>query len=402
MRLFRLICFLILSSFVIAHSQTGCTDPLANNYNPSAISNDGSCTYDITTQSYAAKGPINSFATESSGLVYTNGVLWTHNDSGNASDIFKVDTATGALIQRVSIVNFSNTDWEDITADSNYIYVGDFGNNNGTRIDIKILKIDKAQLTSTASVITASAQAINFSYSDQTNFSSNGSTNFDCESVISFGNFLYLFTKNRGDLQTRVYKLSKTPGTYTISPYSSYNVNGKITGADYNKQKNEVALIGYMSSNKNSFIYYLNDFTGDQFFSGNKRRVEIGNATNDWQTEGIAYASGNKLFISCETSYTQATLYTTQLSNITLVGINKHENIIPHLKIYPNPSHSLIYLDSQLNHVRIRVLNLAGQLLLDEEIVVSLDLSHLNSGVYIIQLLDENKKLTSIEKFVKY
>jgi hypothetical protein len=78
-----------------------------------------------------------------------------------------------------------------------------------------------------------------------------------------------------------------------------------------------------MASNKNAFIYYLNDFSGDLFFSGNKQRVEIGNSTNDWQTEGIAYRSMNELYISCETSYTTATLYQTLKSSMLVVGSNE-------------------------------------------------------------------------------
>ena len=32
---------------------------------------------------------------ETSGVIYHNGKLWTHNDSGNAAVIFSIDTATG-------------------------------------------------------------------------------------------------------------------------------------------------------------------------------------------------------------------------------------------------------------------------------------------------------------------
>ena len=397
MKLFLQTLFLVTLS-ARSFSQTGCTDPAAANFNPSALTNDGSCNYAVTNESYTARGPIFSFATESSGLVYTDGVLWTHNDSGNQSDIFKLDTATGALLQKVSVVNFANVDWEDITADSNYIYVGDFGNNNGTRIDLKVIKIAKSQLTSTASVITITAQAINFSYSDQTSFTSNSTTNFDCESVISIGNSLYLFTKDRGDFQTRVYKLSKTPGTYTISPYTSYNVNGKITGADYNQQKNEVALIGYMASSKNSFIYFLNNFSGDLFFSGNKRRVEIGNATQDWQTEGITYASPNELFISCETSYTPATLYSSFKPFATPVGLKEQIQNISAIKIFPNPSQGNITIESDRTLDEIIVTGLDGKIIFSEnhesnKLVLSSENFGSLRGCFILKVLIDGEWL---------
>ncbi len=352
-------------------SQAGCTDPAANNFNPGALTNDGSCTYNTSSLSVIAKGSLISNVTESSGLVFTNGAMWTHNDSGNSSNIFKVDTGNAALLQNVTITNFPNVDWEDITADANYIYVGDFGNNNGTRTDLKILKIDKSQLTSTLAAISVTAQAINFSYSDQVSFASSSTHNFDCESVISIANSLYIFTKDRGDLQTRVYKLSKTPGTYTVSPYTSYNVNGLVTGADYNPVTQEVALIGYKSGHKNSFLWFLNDFASDLFFSGNKRRVELGNSIVDWQTEGITYISANEFFISCETSDPPATLYRTAKSLIvptsTVTGISESISIANKIKIYPNPVRDYFEIESPEEISEIEIFGYDGKIIFSEK-----------------------------------
>src|SRR5664279_1470860 len=88
---------------------------------------------------------------ESSGVCYTDGNCWTFGDSGNLNGIYKIDTTTGAVKQIVIVQNFSNTDWEDITADSSYIYVGDFGNNDGNRRDLKVIRIKKADLNSSSS-----------------------------------------------------------------------------------------------------------------------------------------------------------------------------------------------------------------------------------------------------------
>jgi hypothetical protein len=394
---------LLISLLFITHfrcfSQSGCTDPTANNFNPSAIINDGSCTYNTSSLSVSIKGSVSPILTESSGLVFTNGVLWSHNDSGNPNNIFKIDTANGAVLQTVSITNFQLIDWEDITADSNYIYVSETGNNNGTRTDLKILKIDKSQfLTNTLTAVSATAQSINFSYSDQVSFASSSSHNFDCESLISIGNFLYIFTKDRGDLQTRVYKLSKTPGTYTVSPYSSFNVNGLITGADYNKQTNEVALIGYMSPHKNSFLYILNNFTGDMFFSGNKRRIEIGNSANDWQTEGITYISANELFLSCETSYVPATLYRTFKSSMIIVatGIKERKLNGEGLKIYPNPTSGYFEIESNQAIIELNVMSLDGNIIFSDKsgnkkVTLKTEIISAENGCYILKVRTEDR-----------
>ena len=95
-----------------------------------------------------------------------------------------------------------------------------------------------------------------FSYADQTNFASNQLNNFDCESMVSVCNLLYLIAKNHGGGQTKVYKVSKILWTYSLNVISTYNVLGLLTVADYNHTTNEIGLIGYLPPNlKNSFNY---------------------------------------------------------------------------------------------------------------------------------------------------
>lgn len=264
---------------------------------------------------------LSAFAPESSGIVLSDGFIYTHNDSGNSSVFYKIKPEDGALVQSISVTNYPNVDWEDITADENYIYLGDCGNNDGIRTNLKILKISKSQLTSqTGQTASVTAEAIEFSYSDQTSFLSSSTHNFDCETVISKGDSLYLFTKNRGDNNTKVYKLSKTPGKYSLTTLTSYAVNGLVTGGDYNATTNEIVLIGYSASgHKNSFVFLLSNFTGDSFFGGTVARKTIGNATNDWQTEGIAFGStdGKKIFVSCETTaFSKSKLYSTNKTTL--------------------------------------------------------------------------------------
>ena len=139
----------------------------------------------------------------------------------------------------------------------------------------------------------------------RTDFSRNNLNNFDCESILSIGDSLYIFSKDRGDNLTRVYRLSKVPGIYRISPYTSYNVQGRICGASFNADINELVLIGYLAGTTHSFIWMMNDFNGTDFFSGRKRRIEIGDNLLHWKTEGIAFENNNRIFISCETSVSQ-------------------------------------------------------------------------------------------------
>ena len=381
-------------------AQTGCTDPAASNYNPVATSNDGSCIYPVTHKSPVLRGALNTIITESSGVEWTDGKLWTHNDSGNPPEIYSIDTTDGHTLQTVVIDNYPNVDWEDITADSNYIYVGDHGNNNSDRTDLKVLKIAKTDI-GTGSTVHVNAQAISFRYTDQTLFGSGTTNNYDCEALISIKDSLYIFTKDRGDLQTRVYKMPKTPGTYALDLYTSYNVNGLITGADYNANTHEIVLIGYFKGHINSFLWYLSDYQGDMFFSGNKRRIEIGNG-QEWQTEGVCWLSDTRIFISCETTDAiPASLYvsdnifaTTQVENV-----NQEQSI----KVYPNPAGNEMIFENTGSEAVYKIMDAIGRVIecgVIEKGNRILDIKNLVAGIYYIEFSSPGKELmiTTIEK----
>jgi Secretion system C-terminal sorting domain len=400
-----IVLLLLFTQFI--NAQLGCTDSNANNYNAAATTNNGSCTYNPSTQIVSEIGLLTPTVPESSGLVYENGFIWTHNDSGNANAFYKINASTGAILQTITISNFSNIDWEEITADNDYFYIGDFGNNSGDRTNLKVLKIDKSQfINSTATTVSVTATAINFSYADQTSFVSNQQNNFDCEAMISVGNYLYLFTKNRGDFQTKVYKLDKTVGTYSLNVYSTYNISGLLTGASYNAATNEVVLLGYLPPNAtNSFLYYLNDFNTDLFFSGNVRRVEIGNSNDAWQTEAVAFKNANEIFISCETTgFTNAKLFLSNKSSITLN--NKDFENEQKLIVYPNPASDFLNIDIENSQAKISIFNLLGQevfasnqdnLLTKNQLRI--DISSLKEGIYFLNVLEGQYK--SIIKFIK-
>jgi hypothetical protein len=307
---------LLLACFSFANSsfsQSGCTDIQANNYNSNAAVNNGSCTYNITNDTYTAVTNLSATINETSGLIFWRNYFWTHNDSGGANAIYSLDSTTGNVIQTVTITNATNIDWEDIAQDNNFIYIGDFGNNvNGNRTNLRIYKIAKADITNAAAV-NVTAEIINFNYSDQTNFAPTGSNNtdFDCEALFAKGDSLYMFSKNWLNFQTRLYRLPKIAGTYSAQYLQTFNTDGLITGADYNAVCNRVVLSGYRRvANGATFIWNLFDFAGTDFFGGNKRRIETQIINSTGQVEGICFLDGN-------------TIYTTRENNVTFGGTQR-------------------------------------------------------------------------------
>jgi hypothetical protein len=298
MKQFYLIAACISVLNLSANAQVnGCTDPAANNFNAAATVNNGSCTYNNTSLGSHFKYNLSSTLNETSGLLWWNGAIWTHNDSGGDPFLFAVDTTTGNITRTVTVTNAVNTDWEDIAQDDNYIYIGDFGNNaNGNRTDLKIYKVSKSDVLAGDNV---TAEIINFSYEDQTDFTPTGSnnTNFDCEAMITYGSSLFLFSKNWVNQQTKLYEVPNTAGTHTALKRAELNVQGLITGADAVANKRTIVLTGY-STTLTPFVYLLYDFSGTSFFEGNKRKVPL-NATFT-QMEGIAAIKSDHYFISNE------------------------------------------------------------------------------------------------------
>lgn len=165
---------------------------------------------------------------ESSGLVAVNGELFTHNDSGGDPVLYSVDPQNGQVLREVWIANAQNVDWEDVCADDLYVYVGDIGNNNGNRQDLVIYKVAKSDFLNADTV---QSEKIEFAYADQSSFSSNPLTNYDAEGLIALQGTLYLFTKNRGNLQCNVYAIPSMAGQFVVPAIDQIASQGLITAA---------------------------------------------------------------------------------------------------------------------------------------------------------------------------
>ena len=86
---------------------------------------------------------------ESSGLIASRtspGSYWTHNDAGNGPLIYAFDSQ-GRSRGVWQVTGATAVDWEDLSAgpgpkpDTNYLYIGDIGDNDGTRSEIVVYRI---------------------------------------------------------------------------------------------------------------------------------------------------------------------------------------------------------------------------------------------------------------------
>ncbi len=302
--------FLLITS-IPSYSQSGCTDSLANNVTPGATINDGSCKYNITTYTPPVKvSAISNIMIESSGLQWADSSLWSFSDGGGAAAIYRIDTLSNALLQTVQLAGATNIDWEDIAFDGTYFYVGDFGNNaNGARTDLKIYKFPLSAISPYSSkpvdtIPASQIDVISFKYSNQQTpvATRANNTKYDCEAMIVDSGKIHLFSKNWIDLNSTHYVISSTlAGSYTADSIETLQTNYLVTAADKAPGQNMIVLLGYQTTGfGNHFIHILSDYNGGRYFNGNKRRINLPNASQMGQAEGITFRNTRYGYISNE------------------------------------------------------------------------------------------------------
>lgn len=291
---------------------------------------------------------------ESSGLIMMNGRIITLTDSGNPPTLYEIDTTNGTASRTIYVGNATNVDWEDICADSNFIYIGDMGNNQGTRQDLKIYKVAIADYLNTTND-TIWADTISFSYADQTTFNpAPFQTNYDAESLISFGDSLYILTKQWSKPGTTIYSLSKTTGSYSIHKIDSLQMGGVVTAADYNPATGFLAVV----SHTNNYATLLVDYG---WYPGKlpdpTRQGYMLQVKNSLQVEGAGIDNMGHIYFSSETGILgDGILSKTRYPNI---GITEHTTVS--LGIFPNPSHGTIHLENAEQVKRVSVVDMQGK-----------------------------------------
>ncbi len=248
---------------------------------------------------------------ECSGLaVLPSGNIAMINDSGNDPELFICDFS-GKIVKKIDLPKVENIDWEDLSYANGYLYIGDIGNNKNKRENLSIYKYkvrenDEVKLEG----------IISFSYQNQIEFPpADVSKNFDAEALITVGDSLFIFTKNRTKPfsgYTYVYGMSNQPGSYTLSPLDSFKTGiGErdyywVSGAAYQSSSNTLVLLGYDK------VWFFYDFKGTDFFGGAHKVFQMKNLM---QKESIDFVNENTLIITDEeNSYGGGLIYQAHFS----------------------------------------------------------------------------------------
>lgn len=231
---------------------------------------------------------------ETSGLSFFNDKLYTFNDSGNSSELFEIDKNSGNILNILKI-SAKNKDWEALANDGKYFYIGDFGNNGGTRRDLEIYKVPFQN----NELKNDSVKIISFYYPYQTEFIPKyTNTDYDAEAMIYLNGKLHVFSKEWA---------SKSVSHYIVDPeisekqkaekIESYKTNFVVTDASYFDKK--LYLIGYTKKTE-VFLDVFDETESGIFFKQKPKHYYLGSSLSIGQIEGIAvdekgvYISGEK------------------------------------------------------------------------------------------------------------
>lgn len=343
---------------------------------------------------------------ETSGLTYFNNKLITHNDSGNTPQLFELDTISGIINRTVTISNATNVDWEDIAQDTNYLYIGDIGNNSGSRTDLKVYRILKSEFLANTSV---TADVINYAYADQVDFTPNlNNTNWDAEGLIVWGDYLFIFSKNWINNEVDLYVIPKVPGTYTATKEDSFNAQGLVTAVERSPNSDTVYLLGYSEDSITPFLIMLTSISIDPpsnfalFSNSVKIRfdnfVGLGN-----QVEGICFIVQNngtdRMFMSNEKFVFGPATFDPKLRSVDINNETLSSNFeeLSEIKLTPNPFSNVIQISERVEGIQIY--DALGRLVVSLTDTNTVPTTVLPNGMFYVHV--RSSKGLSVFKMVK-
>lgn len=126
---------------------------------------------------------------------------------------------------------------------------------------------------------------------------------------------------------------------------------------------------------------------------------------NKLRTDPEYFVTQNKIFIYYNIFHNGIwELWVSQVNGQVITGFEEQEPHEDKLKIYPNPSTNLLYIEASIDLRTVEILNLKGnkqrvKMLSDDPSMIVLDISELPSGIYLINIMGEKNR--KVGEFIK-
>tara|TARA_B100000886_G_scaffold243152_1_gene170791 strand:+ start:541 stop:1413 length:873 start_codon:yes stop_codon:yes gene_type:complete len=231
---------------------------------------------------------------ETSGLEIVNEVFVTHNDSGGEPSLYFFNL-NGDIINSIKLYEESfwdsyNNDWEDVTADEDYIFIANTGNNFGNRDNLNIIKVKTNNFSIDGKIDVA--------YKDQETFIPRRKHKYDAEALFLIEDKIAILSKDRENQFTDLYLIDKESNSRQILESKiTYDVNSLITGGDYNEKLSLLALVSYNSVG-NQYLILFEDFSLRNLAEKKFKKIKI--PIEKAQIEGIKIIDNSTFWITSE------------------------------------------------------------------------------------------------------
>ena len=183
------------------------------------------------------------------------GVYFSINDSGDDSFVYLIKD-DGSVLHKMFVSGAENIDWEDLSSDGDFLYIGDIGNNRNQRKDLMVYRvpinnfleyyyIDGELNHSFPDTVKSEPYALN--YPDQMMFPPEESRmNFDSEALTYSDGKLLILSKDRSKPYQglcKIYEVDLSTTTAKIKLLQEIQLKGvswltgSVTGCDYFNNK---------------------------------------------------------------------------------------------------------------------------------------------------------------------
>lgn len=219
------------------------------------------------------------------------------NDGGPDTHLYVLDSV--GRIKRKIYVATENNDWEALTSGDGHIYIGDVGNNFGTRVNLRVIEIDLDDLNKDT-LRSDDLNVITFKTPWTSEWIDQGKHDKDCEAMVYRSNRIHFFSKNR--LSDEVVHLAldlKNRDSIRFDLLETTTIKGQVTDACFDSD-GALLLLGYKAPLFKTFVVRFSP-TGDGFFFNSERSIhQIGSFLTHGQSEAICISNEGELIIGCE------------------------------------------------------------------------------------------------------
>jgi hypothetical protein len=176
---------------------------------------------------------------ESSGVVASRkhpGVIWTHNDKGNAPIIYAIDQE-GKVLAEFSVTTTTLGDWEDIATDGvGNLYLGNIGNNQARHDHLEVYRLTEPDPSMMSGSLTVKIDRTwRLRFPDKP---------FDCESLFIRGGHGYVISKLFNGSCAAIYRFPLDgPQEVTLEKVIELPVRAPVTAADLSIDEKELAVL---------------------------------------------------------------------------------------------------------------------------------------------------------------